>query len=215
MTGKRSVMERKAAESPAHLIGGRLSVSFANVPGQPGKAPTLALTWEELVDFLEAAQIITANRARQLLTLTQNEPQAADGLLARAQSLRGALRRIFGAIVRKDRLEEDWIRPVNAVLQITEGHDELVADGEGWRIEFIAREEGLEWLLAAIARSGAELLTEGAESRIRKCANPECGLFFYDASRTHKRRWCSMALCGNRSKVAAFAKRLQTRKQDS
>jgi predicted RNA-binding Zn ribbon-like protein len=30
---------------------------------------------------------------------------------------------------------------------------------------------------------------------------------FYDDSKTQRRRWCSMALCGNRSKVAAFTRR--------
>jgi predicted RNA-binding Zn ribbon-like protein len=208
-------MGRIARDSPTLLIGGRLSVSFANAPGRPGNVAAQALTWEELVSFLEAAQIISADRARELLVLTETEPQAADGLLRRAESLREALRRIFGAMVRKERVQDEWVRPVNAILQITEGHDELVPDGNGWRIEFIAREGGLEWLLAAIARSGAELLTEGEASRIRKCANPACGLYFYDASRTHKRRWCSMALCGNRSKVAAFAKRRRGKRQDS
>ncbi|HUI74654.1 MAG TPA: CGNR zinc finger domain-containing protein [Candidatus Acidoferrum sp.] len=210
MTKKRQVTGRRADDSPVLLIGGRLSVSFANVAGQPGKVATQALTWEELVGFLEVAQIITADRAKQLLTLTQNEPQAAEALLTRAESLGAALRRIFGAMVRRERVEAEWVRPLNAILQVTEGHDELVEAGDKWKMEFIAREGGLEWLLAAIARSGAEVLAEGTDARIRKCANPACELFFYDESRTHKRRWCSMALCGNRSKVAAFAKRHPT-----
>ena len=42
---------------------------------------------------------------------------------------------------------------------------------------------------------------------IARCANPNCRLFFYDASRTRRRRWCSMATCGNRHKVSAFLKR--------
>ena len=74
-------------------------------------------------------------------------------------------------------------------------------------MEFIAREGGLDWLLAAVARSAAEIVAEGARARLRVCANGDCGLFFYDESRTHRRRWCSMAVCGNRSKVAAFARK--------
>jgi predicted RNA-binding Zn ribbon-like protein len=82
-------------------------------------------------------------------------------------------------------------------------------DGTAWRLGFVAREESLVWLLAAIARSGAELIAEGASQNLKRCANPECPILFYDDSRTHRRRWCSMALCGNRSKVAAFARRNQ------
>ena len=35
-------------------------------------------------------------------------------------------------------------------------------------------------------------------------------LMFYDRTKSHKRRWCSMALCGNRHKVAEFRKRRQS-----
>src|SRR5205823_11428262 len=85
--------------------------------------------------------------------------------------------------------------------------DELIAQDDFWKIEFVAREGGLDWLLAAVARSGAETIAEGLHARLRICANPRCGLFFYDNSRTRRRRWCSMAVCGNRSKVAAFARK--------
>ncbi|WP_327280958.1 MULTISPECIES: CGNR zinc finger domain-containing protein [unclassified Streptomyces] len=37
--------------------------------------------------------------------------------------------------------------------------------------------------------------------RLRKCANPPCPLHFLDTSRKGERRWCSMAVCGNRAKA--------------
>ncbi|NEJ40784.1 CGNR zinc finger domain-containing protein, partial [Rhizobium ruizarguesonis] len=37
----------------------------------------------------------------------------------------------------------------------------------------------------------------------------DCTLFFLDTTKSHRRRWCSMALCGNRMKVAAFRSRKQ------
>jgi predicted RNA-binding Zn ribbon-like protein len=110
-------------------------------------------------------------------------------------------------MIRKQKITPEWVEPINEILRITEGHDELVQDGGAWRIEFIAREGGLDWLLAAVARSAADIAAEGTGARLRICANPACGLFFYDESRTHRRRWCSMAVCGNRSKVAAFARK--------
>ncbi len=92
-------------------------------------------------------------------------------------------------------------------LRITEGHDELLEQDGKWGLEFVAREGGLDWLLAAIARSAAEIIAEGTSSRLRACANPSCRLFFYDTSRTRRRRWCSMSRCGNRHKVAVFSRR--------
>jgi predicted RNA-binding Zn ribbon-like protein len=160
-----------------------------------------------LIQFLESARIISPERSSQLISLPQANPQAAEGLFLRALRLRESLRRIFAALVRRERILREWAEPVNEVLRITEGHDELVLENGQWRTEFMAREGGLDWLLAAIARSAAEIMVEGEAARLRLCANPHCGLFFCDTSRTRRRRWCSMSVCGNRHKVAAFARK--------
>jgi predicted RNA-binding Zn ribbon-like protein len=188
------------------LLGGRLAVDFANAPSYPG-SPYTDLSWEEFVTFLEASRIVSPERESQLLTLPQTDPQAAHGVLSRGIRLRDALRGMFGAMVENKPVASEWIEPINKVLRITEGHDELVHEVNRWKLAFIAREGGLDWLLAAIARSAAEILVEGSKVKIRVCANPACGLFFCDTSRTHRRRWCSMAICGNRHKVASFARR--------
>ena len=184
------------------LIGEKLGVDFANLCQSPSE-----LSWNRLISFLEATKIISPDRSSQLLGLPEADPQAAEALLRKARRLCASSRLLFSAMVRKQKIAPEWIEPINEVLRITEGHDELVQRGGGWQIEFVAREGGLEWLLAAVARSAADIIAEGAEARLRVCANSGCGLFFYDASRTHRRRWCSMAVCGNRSKVAAFARK--------
>ena len=188
------------------MLGGRLAVDFANAPSYPG-TPCKRLSWEQLITFLEAARIVSHDRGQSLLSLPQSDPAAAGILLATATRLRDALRQMFSALVRNSGFAPEWTLPVNEILKITEGHDELVQTEDGWKLEFIAREGGWEWLLAAIARSAAEILTEGPAARLSECANPSCGLLFCDTSRTHRRRWCSMAICGNRHKVASFAGR--------
>jgi predicted RNA-binding Zn ribbon-like protein len=64
-------------------------------------------------------------------------------------------------------------------------------------------------LLAPLAESAAALLADGDFDLIRRCESDECVLWFYDRTKSHQRRWCSMANCGNRHKVAAFRKRKQ------
>jgi predicted RNA-binding Zn ribbon-like protein len=186
----------------SQLLGGRLSLDFVNATPSNAELP-----WERLIHFLESTSIVSAGRGAQLLTLPQSDPQAAEALLFKARRLGSALRKVFAAMLRKQRIPGEWIEPINEILRVTEGHDELVGQAGVWKIEFVAREGGLDWLLAAVARSGAEIIAEGARARVRLCANPHCGLFFYDNSRTRRRRWCSMAVCGNRSKVAAFARK--------
>ncbi len=60
-------------------------------------------------------------------------------------------------------------------------------------------------LFAPLAHSVATLLAEVDRNRVRKCGN--CVLHFLDTSKKGTRRWCSMQLCGNRLKVAAYAQR--------
>jgi predicted RNA-binding Zn ribbon-like protein len=55
--------------------------------------------------------------------------------------------------------------------------------------------------LSAMAREAVELFTPEQRERIRLCAADDCGLVFYDESRSNNRRWCSMKRCGNRAKV--------------
>jgi len=188
-------------------LGGRLAVDFVNLGRVFSGSSPRPLSWERLITFLEAASVVSPERGAQLLALPNIDSRSSEGLLSRAQRLQTALREAFAAAVRRGRMVREWIESINEILRITEGHDELVSEADALRLEFIAKEDSLDWLLAAIARSGAEILAESAASRLRLCANPTCGLFFCDTSRTRKRRWCSMATCGNRHKVATFAQR--------
>ena len=63
-------------------------------------------------------------------------------------------------------------------------------------------------LLVVVAHYAANFFAVAEYSVVRKCENPECILYFYDTSKNHTRRWCSMSLCGNRAKVAAFRDRV-------
>jgi len=88
----------------------------------------------------------------------------------------------------------EWVEPVNQILRITEGHDELVTEGISWKMEFMAREGGLDWLAGGDrAFRGGDYCGRRA-ARLRVCSNPACGLFFSDKSRTHGdvgARWLS------------------------
>ena len=60
-------------------------------------------------------------------------------------------------------------------------------------------------LWAPMADAAADLLAEPDSSRIRKCES--CVVHFFDTSKKGSRRWCSMNICGNKHKVAAYQRR--------
>src|SRR5260370_41085934 len=140
----------------SRLLGGRLSLDFVNAA--PANA---SLSWAHLIRFLESASIVSTERGTQLLGLPQSDPRAAEALLLKARRLGSALHKVFAAMLRKPRIAGEWVEPVNELLRITEGHDELVALDGVCKIEFIAREGGLEWLRAPVARAAAEIIAEG------------------------------------------------------
>jgi predicted RNA-binding Zn ribbon-like protein len=60
-------------------------------------------------------------------------------------------------------------------------------------------------LWAPIMDATADLLVETEWPRLRKCES--CVVHFFDTSKKGSRRWCSMNICGNKLKVAAYQKR--------
>lgn len=77
------------------------------------------------------------------------------------------------------------------ILRAGVASEEVVVDERRWHAAWVAAAD-----LVRLYREGP--------GRIRKCANPDCVLWFYDVSKNGQRRWCSMQGCGNRMKAARF-----------
>lgn len=139
--------------------------------------------------------------------LDEHSPMpAVEGSLVEAAR---ELREIVRDLVLK-RKQGEWGCPdaLNAYLREALSHPCLVWDS-ATDIRVIRRRprQTARQLLGPLAEAAADLLATGDFTLIRECEHPECCLWFYDRTKAHRRRWCSMALCGNRHKVAAFRKR--------
>src|SRR2546422_5045355 len=213
-TARASLPALAASEEQFALLVNRLSINFANTPSGSDHLGGNLRAEDDLVHFICASRLVDRIRSMSLKQLGRDSPGETQELVRVALQLRDSLRSTFEAMAMRARINPSWVHPINQILQFTDGHDELQeltpADQAAgrWALQFVAREQRLEWLLAAIARSAAGIISEGPDAPVRMCADPQCGLFFYDTSRTGKRRWCSMAVCGNRHKVAGHARRL-------
>ncbi|MFJ4774412.1 CGNR zinc finger domain-containing protein [Streptomyces uncialis] len=59
--------------------------------------------------------------------------------------------------------------------------------------------------LAALAVAWTELTVTGEAARLKRCAEHTCAWVFWDSSKNRSRRWCSMRVCGNRTKARRYA----------
>jgi predicted RNA-binding Zn ribbon-like protein len=137
--------------------------------------------------------------------LVRSAPQM-QGLLKPARALREIVRNLI--IDRKAGTRIDPAR-LNAFLAKAPSHSELVCDDGGLHVERRRHARTPEQVLVPVAEAAADLLAAGDFNLVRKCEDENCTMWFYDRTKSHRRRWCSMALCGNRHKVAAFRQRRQ------
>jgi predicted RNA-binding Zn ribbon-like protein len=64
-------------------------------------------------------------------------------------------------------------------------------------------------LLLPVGTALAQLVCTEDFAQVKACEGPACTLLFADHTRGRARRWCSMAICGNRAKQAAHRNRLK------
>ncbi|SDX86842.1 CGNR zinc finger domain-containing protein [Pseudomonas salomonii] len=133
-------------------------------------------------------------------------PVFDDGALLRAaRELREVIRELVAA---RKQGQAGNPAALNGFLRKAVSHPQLLWPASGApQLERQRKVQTAEQLLSPLAEAAANLLVAGDFNLIRRCEHPECILWFYDRTKAHKRRWCSMALCGNRHKVAEFRKR--------
>src|SRR5262249_47321134 len=124
-----------------NLLGRRLAVDFANLGRVFADGSARSLTWPALITFLEAAKVVSPERCTKLLSLPQTDADAADDLLAVAKRLQTAVYSGFAALSRGDRMTRESAEVINEILRVTDGHDELVWNGNDWRMEFVAGQD--------------------------------------------------------------------------
>jgi predicted RNA-binding Zn ribbon-like protein len=128
-------------------------------------------------------------------------------VLARVVRARAAFRELWDAVVEGRPPNETAVREINRVLRHrdrlevqTKVNDRGVA---GYQLRRRAAGDPVDRALADLAEPLALALgSTDAIGRVRTCADDECRYVFFDGSRTHRRRWCDMASCGNRAKAA-------------
>jgi predicted RNA-binding Zn ribbon-like protein len=192
------------------LVGGDPALDLLNTTPVLAAGPVdLLPDYAALTRWLAAAGLISAAQQAQWRRRWAAGREGARAL-AQVKRLRQDLLRILAAIKSGEAIRDHWLELVNALLQ--RGPVQLRIEWNADQGKFargLSRDEsgGASMAAVLVAEAIASLLTAKNLAHVRKCENPRCVLWFYDTSRNHTRRWCSMELCGNRAKVAAHYRR--------
>jgi len=196
--------------SDLRLLGDRPCLDFANSVEMPlsDRPLDLVRSYADLVDWGVLSGLLDEHSADRLRREAGRSPGEAASVFARAIALRGAITRVFTAVV-------DGVGPDAADLALIHreylaalGHTRLTATASGFTLADHGGVE-LDRVLWPVARSAVDLLLTGDPARVKRCAGSGggCGWLFYDVSRNGSRRWCSMEGCGSQAKMRRYRAR--------
>ena len=188
------------------FVGNQPALDFLNTrPLLSGDEPTELLpNFAALLRWFRAAGMLGSREAIELQRLW-GESERARRTLRSLHQLREKLRKEILKYEVGGDVQRGMVEKINQLLAQHPMRTRLTAMDDGFTTEAYCDPHGPEDLLGPVAHSTAALLAGLDRSRIRKCSN--CVLHFYDTSKKGTRRWCSMQMCGNRAKVAAYAAR--------
>ena len=155
-------------------------------------------------DHLEDTAWVEQFLTRWGLAQTLGSEQLDVGQLV---ELRALLRRMVEDIERKGQPSNEDMAAFNAVLKAVPVYRQLARQDDIYQVFLKPLSSDNNSLLAEIADSTAELLTQYNWRRVKVCRNDGCRWAFYDETRGNNRRWCNDLTCGNRDKVRRFRAR--------
>jgi len=197
---------------PAIFIADAPGLDFLNSVATPVDVPVDWLAdGEGLLSWLDQARLVP--RATLDGIRARAMPGELDEVAARSRHLRewfrSFVRRHKGSKLNAAQLAE--LDPLNHLLERDEKYERLVASrgtaDSPLSVESLRHWRSPQTLLQPIGEALATLVAGEDFTHVKACEGPTCTLLFADHTRGHTRRWCSMEICGNRAKQAAYRSR--------
>jgi predicted RNA-binding Zn ribbon-like protein len=186
-----------------HFVAGNLALDFVNTVAfraDPGKKKDHLQRSEDVHRWASQARL--PDRAA-----INSGPLVGTAALRRIRAVREQLFAVFHAVASDDAIPADTLARVGDAW-----HDccaKRCLSIEGAAVSWTWR-PGAQWtdyLLYPVLTAATDLLTSVSSGLVRQCEDADCGWLFLDRSNARKRRWCSMADCGNRNKARKYYRR--------
>ncbi len=179
----------------------------------------------DLINWLEHARLVTKKELKHLRSADQRA--TCDEIATEICALREWFRE-FVSVHAGQPLDTSTLKklsPLNKILaagnnykqielreseQTTAGDNNLNLKWQRYRHRLNPSD-----LLPLIAEIMGDLICQTDFSLVKNCEGPTCTLWFYDISKNHSRRWCTMSICGNRVKAALHRAKKKASKNKS
>jgi predicted RNA-binding Zn ribbon-like protein len=200
----------------AVFIADSLGLDFLNSIATPVDTPVDWLdSGDGLLRWLDQAKLVPADELDALKARAM--PGELDQVAHQARELRewfrGFVHKYMGRPLPAKALRE--LEPLNRLLQRDETFSQILrhrqGDGDRFELQMMRRWRSPETLLLPIGEALAKFVCEEDFAAVKSCEGHACTLVFADHTRRRARRWCSMAICGNRAKQAAHRNRLKNK----
>ncbi|MGC4054746.1 MAG: ABATE domain-containing protein [Paludibaculum sp.] len=185
------------------FVAGNLALDFVNTVAyraDPGKRS----------DHLQRAQDVRrwANDAQlpDRAAINSGPPMGTEAL-RRILVVREQLFAVFHALATDDPIRADTLARVGIALHECCAKRRLSVEGPQVRWAWRPGARCKDYLLYPVLNAAIDLLTSEARGLVRQCEDAGCGWLFLDRSNARRRRWCSMADCGNRNKARTYYRR--------
>ena len=201
---------------PAIFIADSLGLDFLNSIATPVDTPVDWLdSGDGLLRWLAQAKLVPADALDELKAraMPGELDKVADQARALREWFRGFVRKRMGRPLTSRALHE--LDPLNRLLERDEAFSQISRHhhSDGGRLELLTtrRWRSPESLLLPIGEALAKFVCEENFVHVKACEGHICTLVFVDHTRRRARKWCSMAICGNRAKQAAHRSRLKNK----
>ncbi len=200
-----AVQTKRPAEFQFDLTGGNFSLDFANTISRrddPERRREHLQNYADLISFANQSGLLSAKRAADLHSYTQQHDSEARQSFREGIVLREALYRAFSGIAQGRVAEAADLVMISDFAAEALQHRYLAGTNHGYRWEWRPTAKNpLGRIAWTAAQSAADLLTSDELKLVRFCEAPDCEWLFLDRSRNRSRRWCDMTSCGNRQKA--------------
>ena len=202
---------------PAIFVADSLGLDFLNSIATPVDTPVDWLdSGDGFLRWLAQAELVPADAldALRARAMPGELDKVADQARALREWFRGFVHKHMGRSLPPKALQE--LGPLNKLLQCDEAFSQISRrrerdGGDRFELHAMRRWRSAESLLLPIGEALAKFVCEEDFARVKTCEGHRCTLVFADHSRMQARRWCSMAICGNRAKQAAHRNRLENK----